>query len=136
MRLIRGITQNFDSKSLVNRIVRGGCRVLLTDAPPQHLVVDLDKISLSTKKCDFLYVDQLEKNERIVPLELKKRVSSIREIVEQLQHGAELVCADTAQHDSFYFIPTLVFKGLDKAVRKELRKYKVSFAGKSYSITA
>ena len=127
------------TKCLVKSIKRGNCKVVLTNIPRDRIVIDFDKGEFEqkqdTKKCDFLCVFVSGSVEYLVPLELKPKVSSVKQIVEQLQACADFVDSRISSTKSIEFIPMFVYrKRIHPNDLSRLRQASISFGNGSAKI--
>ena len=100
---------------LSNRCRKEGCIVLMTNAPRDRIIIDLDceklRVQSGEKQCDYLLV--IEENSRrwVVAIEMKRGGFSAKTVVEQLSAGAVQAKALCPSNESFEFVPLLVHGG-------------------------
>ena len=120
---------------------KDGCSVSVRTATPGKIVVvDLDcealRISPDQKRCDYLFFGEKRTKRWVVPIELKSGRFNARDVIDQLQGGADVADAWLPQGARFQFIPLLV-QGA-KVVRKNdfiaLRSGKVGLRDKKKQI--
>ena len=101
------------------------CRVDLTGAPAERIVVDMDCDSLGIpverKRCDYLFFDGETETTCVVPIELKSGRFEAGETLEQLQAGISMADTWFPQGVEFRFVPVLAHgKSIHPEVRRKL----------------
>ena len=139
MGLLQSLKASVSADCQVKGIKRGDCRVKLTNTPQNKIVIDFDRGEFKqiqdTKKCDFLCVFVSGSVEYLVPLELKPKVSSVKQIVEQLQACADFVDSRISSTKSIEFIPMFVYrKRIHPNDLSRLRQASISFGNGSAKI--
>ena len=118
---------------------RDGCRVYLTDAPTDRVIVDADKAfpahGQGGKRCDFiLFVDRGDGSLLAAPLELKSGRADVAEAVKQLQGGADFA-ACFASPSKADCLPILIHgRGIHTKERKALNRAKIAFHGRKRTV--
>lgn len=122
-------------------IRKEGCRVLLTDLPRSHLVIDFDKpgspFNQNQTRCDYLFVvESPNKLGLIAPLELKNTKIDVGRIKLQLEAGAKVAENLLPHNMAVSFQPILASASLRKAEKNALKKRNnnVEFRNGSYPI--
>lgn len=129
-----------DHQCLVNgKLTKKGCRVSLSGTPDNKLVIDFDStyspIPQQQSKCDYLYVDESNSMNHVVPLELKSGdVPSVSQVSKQLQAGANFCQSHLSTNFDVNFIPVLVSGTLHKSKRLKLRKHTITFNQRLFKI--
>ncbi len=113
---------------------RGGCRVYLTDAPTDRVIVDADKAfpahEREGKRCDFiLFVDRGDGRLLAAPVELKGGRADASEAIEQLQGGADFAACFAPSPNAD--CRPILFHGrnLHRMERGRLNRAKIAFRG-------
>jgi len=87
------------------------------------------------KLCDLLFSWEKSPTERVCSaLELKGGGISVSGVVEQLQHGAAVIESLLADSGPVPFTPVLVHKGLSSIQVTQLRRQRIIFRRKTFSI--
>ena len=111
--LVASVTQRIDHDCRANHCKKEKCSVSLKDAPAPRLIVDLDcatlRIPASRKRCDYLFVGEVDNTAWVVPIELKRGRFKADEVVEQLQGGSHVADARLPPKSSFEFVPVLAY---------------------------
>ena len=100
---------------LAKRCRKKGCSVLMTNAPRNRVIIDLDckklRVQSGEKQCDYLLA--LEENARkwVVAVEMKGGGFSAKAVVGQLSAGAAQAETLCPSNESFEFVPLLVHGG-------------------------
>lgn len=83
------VLRQIDRRCLADGIDKGGCKASLTDAPPDHAVVDLDApgapLGLASVRCDYLFFADPN---LVAPIEIKNSEPNVVRAARQLQAGA------------------------------------------------
>lgn len=109
--LVASVTQRVDHDCRTNHCNKGKCSISLKDAPAQRVIVDLDCATLRMpairKRCDYLFVGEVDDTAWVVPIELKGGGFKADEVVEQLQGGSHVADEQLPPKSSFEFVPVL-----------------------------
>ena len=126
-----------DERCLVSgKLTKDGCSVLLKDAPQPRLVVDFDKpgspLTQNETRCDYLFFAEEDDFSWIAPIELKKGKLHAKEVIKQLQAGAnvaeKVTKKWTSESEGFKFRPVAVCGGtVHKGSIKILKDNPVKF---------
>ena len=119
------VRERLPKECLTRTYARDGCSVRLTDAPAEHVTVDLDCPALplpaGKKRCDFVFVGEDARDGRsdawVAPIELKSGAFSASTVVAQLQTGADLADQWLPANAMFNFVPVVAH---GRIRRKEL----------------
>lgn len=128
MGLVAAVRPGLDSRCVVKgSLVKDGCRVRLTDAPGQRLVLDLDRPGAPTGpgggRCDYLFVaDDFQDADWVVPIECKKGALQASQVVRQLRAGAAVAEGLIPSGSDFEFRPIAATGSVRKAQRRKLRE--------------
>ena len=110
-----------------------GCKVPLPSVWRSGVLIDMDHPESPAekhgKRCDFLFVGEVEGEGWVVPIELKKGKASSSEVVPQLQAGAKIVEKVVLNNEKVSFRPVVAAGRFDKYERDPLRKRRVKFRG-------
>lgn len=109
------VRERVPKECLTRTYSRDGCSVRLTDAPAEHVTVDLDCPALplpaGKKRCDFVFVGEDARDGRsdawVAPIELKSGAFSASTVVAQLQTGADLADQWLPANAMFNFVPVV-----------------------------
>ena len=123
--LVPIVRERVPKECLTRTYSRDGCSVRLTDAPAEHVTVDLDCPALpllaGKKRCDFVFVGEDARDGRsdawVAPIELKSGAFSASTVVAQLQTGADLADQWLPANAMFNFVPVVAH---GRIRRKEL----------------
>ena len=126
-----GIRAKVGEENCSKSCSRKGCRVDLTDAPTDRVIVDVDKVFLAQKRkgkrCDFiLFMDRPDAPLLAAPVELKSGRADASQVIEQLQGGADFA-ADLAPSDAACWPLLIHGKGLHPAERNRLNRARIAF---------
>lgn len=135
--VLDGVRDRIGAENCAASCSRDGCRVFLTDIPPDRVIADADKAfpahGMGGKRCDFvLFLPGGDGNTIAAPIELKSGRVDVSDAAEQLNRGAafaERFAPDSAETD---FRP-LLFHGR-RVPLGELNRAAVTFRGRKYSI--
>ena len=113
--LVPIVRERVPKECLTRTYSRDGCSVRLTDAPAEHVTVDLDCPALplpaGKKRCDFVFVGEDARDGRsdawVAPIELKSGAFSASTVVAQLQTGADLADQWLPANAMFNFVPVV-----------------------------
>ena len=83
------------------------------------------------KRCNFLFVGEVEDEGWVVPIELKIGKASSSKVVPQLQAGAKVAEQVVPKNEKVSFRPVVAAGRFDKYERGPLRKRRVKFRGMS-----
>ncbi len=142
--LLAEIEKQINQECINTSCSGAGCRVYLTDVPPDRVIIDLEcefeRRSIDTKRCDYIIFcgDDTQSRLAVVLIELKSGTFKAPPVVEQLQGGADFVAEVfaelsapamvTLQSLEIRCIPVLFHgKGIDKSQRYKLERAKVHF---------
>ena len=101
------------------------CRVDLTGAPAERIVVDMDCDSLGIpvgrKRCDYLFFGEEAETTCVAAIEFKSGGFKVSATLAQLEAGAKMADSWLPQNIEFHFVPVLVHgKSIGKNIRREL----------------
>ncbi len=128
-----------------------GCRVYLTDVPPERVIVDLEcefrQRKTHTRRCDYVlfYADVAQSSLVIVLIELKSGTFKASMVASQLQGGADYVSDIFGRLNEEVRSALSAFKttcvpilfhggGMDRAQRYKLERAKVRFRNQNAAI--
>lgn len=137
--LVDSVAQKVDQDCHTKHCKKGNCSLSLKGAPAQRLIVDLDcatlPISASRKRCDYLFVGEVDNTAWVVPIELKGGGFNAGEVVEQLQGGSDVADAWLPPGSLFRFVPVLAHgQGAHKRDFRVLRRRDITLRGKKRRI--
>ena len=119
------------------KIRKRGCLVSLRGRSRSRLVIDFDRPNApqnpGQRRCDYLFVENNSgESGWVVPLELKHGRADAREVVQQLQAGADLAEKLVDKHLGVRFLPVVASGNMNMAQRKALKKMasRVRFHGR------
>ena len=122
------VLQQIDRRCLVDGIDKGGCGVLLPDAPPARAVVNLDAdgspLGPASVRCDYLFFADPN---LVVPIEIKNSEPNVVHAAKQLQAGADVADRLLPRGREIVCRPVLVSKSLRRRKQIDLRKAVVEF---------
>ena len=123
--LVDKVMSCMPASCIARRCRRDGCSVNLRGVPVPHVLIDMDTglVGNNDSKCDYIFIGGTTNasNAWVVPIELKKGDFKAREVVAQLQAGAqfaETLCDCT----HVQFLPVLASGTSHIAQRNELKK--------------
>ncbi|MDE0010609.1 MAG: hypothetical protein OXU36_05675 [Candidatus Poribacteria bacterium] len=142
--LLTEIEKQVNDECLSRSCSGDGCRVYLTDVPPNRVIINLEcefeRRRITTKRCDYvLFYGNASQSSLIVALiELKSGTFKTPAITDQLQGAADFVTAvfeklpekanKTLSKLKITCIPILFHgKGIDRFQLRELERAKVRF---------
>ena len=142
--LLAEIEKQVNDECLSRSCSGDGCRVYLTDAPPNRVIVNLEcefeQRKINTKRCDYVlfYEDTLQNSLVVVLIELKSGTFKTPAVTDQLQGAANFVTeifgklpkeANAALSTlEITCVPALFHgKGIDRFQLRELERAKVRF---------
>lgn len=113
--LVPIVRERVPKECLTRTYARDGCSVRLTDAPAEHVTVDLDCQALplptGKKRCDLVFVGEETRDGRsdiwVAPIELKSGAFRASTVVAQLQTGADLADQWLPANAMFNFVPVV-----------------------------
>lgn len=124
-------------------IARDGCRVSLSGAPQERIIVDFDRrgspLTSGETRCDYLFV-AAERGELawVVPIELKKGALDLVEASRQLQAGARVAEQVVPRGKMVRFRPVVAFGGGLRAAErkraKQRRRGEIRFRGYTFRV--
>lgn len=128
--VIATVSGSVDQKCHVSACRAQGCSLSLNGLTTARVIVDLDCGELGIrdyrKRCDYVFFGEDEGTSWVVPIELKSGAFRGRDVVEQLQGGADVANRWLPQRCSFQFVPVLAHgKGVPKRGLKALRAHKI-----------
>ena len=129
------VLQRIADRCLVDGIDKGGCKASLTDAPPDHAVVDLDApgapLGPTRVRCDYLFFADPN---LVAPIEIKNSEPNVVRAAKQLQAGADVVDELIPGDRKIVCRPVLVSKSLRRKKQNELRQAVVRFRGRKEKV--
>ena len=119
-----------DKRCLVKRgpLHKHGCKLQMTGAPKDRVVVDFDKPGSplptgDTPRCDYLLVaEDADRPAWVVVLELKRGQLHTDQVVRQLQAGASAAGKLVPEGSEFCFRPMVASGRVNSYQRNELKK--------------
>ena len=135
MGLVDDVSANVPAECLVNRAQAQGCSVSLNGAPSPYVLIDMDchslEVSRNASRCDFIFVSG--DGNWLVPMELKRgKIDSHRQMVRQLEAGAEYANRVVPQGEEINFMPVAVHGGgTSRNEARALRRFRIRFRGES-----
>ena len=149
--LLAKIEKQANDECLSRHCSGNGCRVYLTDAPRNRVIVNLEcefeQRKINTKRCDYVlfYEDTLQNSLVVVLIELKSGTFKTPTVTDQLQGAADFVTemfgklpkeANAALSTlEITCVPVLFHgKGIDKFQLRELERAKIRFRSRSTAI--
>ena len=124
------VLRQIDRRCLADGIDKGGCKASLTDAPPDHAVVDLDApgapLGPARVRCDYLFFADPN---LVAPIEIKNSEPNVVRAAGQLQAGADAADRLLPRDREIVCRPVLVSKSLRRQKQNELRQAVVRFRG-------
>lgn len=109
---ISGVKTSICNECLSSRCKKQGCVVLMTNAPRDRIIIDLDceklRVQSGEKQCDYLLVIEENLRRWVVAIDMKRGGFSARTVVEQLSAGAVQAKALCPSNESFELVPLLV----------------------------
>ncbi|MDE0638483.1 MAG: hypothetical protein OXI43_21790 [Candidatus Poribacteria bacterium] len=139
--ILSQMRQLVGEENLISSCSGGGCRVYLTDIPPERLIVDVDRLfdahGLKSKRCDrFVLFTNLNKDSLVVVLiELKSGGFNTTDVFQQLQLSADFISGIIPKGCMTECIPILFHgKGMHKVQNTDLRRSEVLFRGEKVPI--
>ena len=137
--LARLVREQVPKECVARTYSRDGCSIRLTDAPAEHVAVDLDCPALpllraGRKRCDFVFVGEEPqpdgRNAWVAPIELKSGAFSASTVAAQLQAGADLADQWLPANARFQFVPVVAHgQGIRREKLKALQKSAVTLRG-------
>ena len=133
MTLIPVIRNQLPPECFTTRIRKRRCSLTLDGAPPNRLIVDLDRpgapIGMHERRCDYLFFAEVMNDTGwVAPIELKSGALKATEVEGQLQSGARAAELLVSNKAIIRFVP-IVAGTSHKAERKRLALRKVTFRG-------
>ena len=129
------VLRQIDRRCLADGIDKGGCKASLTDAPPDHAVVDLDAdgspLGLASVRCDYLFFADPN---LVAPIEIKNSEPNVVRAARQLQAGADAADRLLPRGREIVCRPVLVSKNLRRQKQNELRQAVVRFRGRKEKV--
>ena len=129
------VLRQIDRRCLADSIDKGGCKASLTDAPPDHAVVDLDApgapLGLASVRCDYLFFADPN---LVAPIEIKNSEPNVVRAARQLQAGADAADRLLPRGREIVCRPVLVSKNLRRQKQNELRQAVVRFRGRKEKV--
>ncbi len=125
--LVGKVRCKVDCRCIVKgKLIKDGCRVVMTGAPTPNLVVDFDKpgapLMLNEKRCDYLFVAEGNPApDWVVVLELKGGALDAGQVVEQLRAGALAAEKLVGPKEAVRFRPIVIGK-VTKYERPKLKE--------------
>ena len=137
--LIAEVSRKVDQNCVTRCCSKEDCSVLLKDAPPKRVIVDLDRsilpIPTNQKRCDYLFLGEQNSTNWVVPIELKGGKVDAQTALEQLQGGAAVANVWLPHRNSFKFVPILAHgKGIHSRDLASLRRNKISLRGQQRQV--
>ena len=149
--LLTEIEKQINNECLSSSCSGDGCRVYLTEVPPDRVIVNLEcefeRRKINTKRCDYIlfYTDTLQNCLTIVLIELKSGTFKTPAVTDQLQGAADFVTEmfgklpEEANTTLRTLEPTCVpvlfhGKGIDRFQLRELERAKVRFFNRNTAI--
>ena len=140
--LLIEIEKQVNGECLSRSCSGNGCRVYLTDVPPDRVIIDLEcefeRRSISTRRCDYILFcgDTSQSNLVVVLIELKSGGFKTSAVTDQLQGAADFVTQafgnlpkeahSVLRTLDIICVPTLFHgKGIDRFQLRELERAKV-----------
>ena len=126
--LVGKVRCKVDCRCIVKgKLIKDGCRVVMTGAPTPRLVVDFDKpgapLMLNEKRCDYLFVAEGNPApDWVVVLELKKGALNAGQVVKQLRAGAAAAEKLVGQNEAVRFRPIVVIGKVTKHEQLKLKE--------------
>ena len=122
-------------RHFTTRCRKSGCSVDLRNTPDPWLLVDMDTdlIDENDSKCDYIFIGGCD-NTWVVPIELKKGVFKVSQVVKQLQAGARFV-ETKCEGFTVRFRPVVASGAVNrKTPRRELRNKSagITFRGQHF----
>ena len=138
MTLVQSVRSHIDPQCVVRSCKKQGCKVPLSKAPAEHVVLDLDKpgspFSEQETRCDYLvFLEGDGEVGQAVALELKRGQAQVG-IVDQLQAGADIAARLIPKDENVDFTPVAAHKGIHSKVRKILVKRAVKFRQQRFPV--
>lgn len=114
----------------------GKCTLSMDGVPSSHVLVDLDcrQLELSdTKRCDFLFVGEVDTAAWVAPIELKSGAFDGLSAAQQLQGGADAAGKWIRVANELDFVPILAHRPSRGRRRRfqELRSSKITFGDRT-----
>lgn len=129
-RLVDLVAEKVDHGCRARNCKKRKCSVSMNGAPPQPLIVDLDRAALpipaSQKRCDYLFIGEQNNTAWVAPIELKGGGFEVDDVAEQLQGGSDVADAWVPLGSTFEFVPVLAHRGVDRHDRDKLRYKKIN----------
>ena len=138
--MVAHVRPRVDARWVVANCEDAGCWLSLDDLPKQGLLIQPDQPAASgvdrEAMCDFLWFDD---QDRTAAIELKSGGIRVRQVVKQLQNGADFAASRLVGYGrQVRFRPILAYDGKgDKRSTQDLRKKAASqirFRKKPYEI--
>lgn len=136
--LARLVREQVPKECVARTYSRDGCSIRLTDAPAEHVTVDLDcparPLPAGTKRCDFVFVGEESRRGRrdawVASIELKSGAFSASTVAAQLQAGADLADQWLPANARFQFVPVVAHgQGIRREKAKALQRAYVTLRG-------
>ena len=142
--LLAEIKEQVNQECLSNSCSGDGCRVHLTDVPPDRVIVNLEcefeQQKINTKRCDYVLfcADDTQNSLSVVLVELKSGTFKASGVADQLQGAANFVvevfrklsepAIEALKALKIICIPVLFYgRGIDKSQRYKLERAKIRF---------
>ena len=149
--LLAEIKEQVNEECLSNSCSGDGCRVHLTDVPPDRAIVNLEcefeQRKINTKRCDYVLFceDDIQNSLAVILIELKSGTFKASGVVDQLQGAADFVvevfrklsepAIEALKALKITCVPVVFYgKGIDKSQRYKLERAKIRFLRQNQTI--